>query len=166
MPPVVAVPPHEGEPSRAAAGLAIVAAVLLVLGTALAGAPRLADSWDRGVAWRSAEADPTNPGGTAAMDRQVAAGTEVQPAQQPTDDTFTLGELLQGEVSAERFNAFWDARLAEIEGAPCPDRVGAPGSTAVRMFVGATPPAHLDGGYTDWSPLLQDAYGRLDDRCR
>lgn len=91
----------------------------------------------------------------------TAAETSVTP-DEPV--SFTLAELAAGAVSVARFTAFWDAELARIAAAPCPDSV-ASGSTVVTLAVGATPPADLGPDYPDYAPLLDAARAAAAARC-
>lgn len=91
-----------------------------------------------------------------------AAGDATAVEADPT--SFTLGELDTGEVSAERFTAFWDAVLEDIRTAPCAP-TSAPGATVVRVDLGATPPAHLGDDYPDYAPLLTDARAEAAAGC-
>ncbi len=98
-----------------------------------------------------------------------AQGALPVPAASPDDGAgedglFTLVELADGEVTAERFNAFWRAEVERIETAPCP--AARPGSaTLVVVTLGATPPPELGPDYVDWAPVLAAARDAAATAC-
>lgn len=98
----------------------------------------------------------------------AAPAAEATDGEATADDAepagFTIGELADGEVSAERFTAFWDGALERIRTAPCA-APSAPGTTVVVADVGATPPSHLGDAYPDYAPLLAEARAEAAAGC-
>ena len=141
--------------------VAVILCTLFVACAVVAVALQLLAMAPAGSATSEAVAQPVRePAGT----RLQVAGAVRAEAPSDVSTTFTLADLAAGDVTAARFNAFWDAEVERLRSAPCPPPT-APGATAVTAVVGATPPAHLGDDWTNHAPRMQAELDGLRERC-